>query len=107
MPLSEAARRELQQVVVADEDRLPNRSILREPGYLQTISYLDFLTKHLGVTQPEVLASGSWSPEALESLSVANFARNLIPVTLGNVLGGAGLVGGMYWFVYLRPGARR
>jgi formate/nitrite transporter len=31
--------------------------------------------------------------------------RNLIPVTIGNVIGGAGLVGAVYWFVYLR--ARR
>lgn len=27
---------------------------------------------------------------------------NLVPVTLGNVLGGTLLVGGVYWFVYLR-----
>ena len=27
---------------------------------------------------------------------------NLLPVTLGNVLGGTVLVGGVYWFVYLR-----
>jgi formate/nitrite transporter len=33
-------------------------------------------------------------------------ARNLIPVTLGNVIGGALLVGGVYWFVYLRPRPR-
>jgi formate transporter len=32
-------------------------------------------------------------------------ARNLLPVTLGNVLGGAVLVSGVYWFVYLRPRA--
>ena len=32
-------------------------------------------------------------------------ARNLLPVTLGNVIGGAVLVGGVYWFVYLRPRA--
>jgi formate/nitrite transporter len=32
--------------------------------------------------------------------------RNLIPVTLGNMLGGALLVGGVYWFVYLRPRPR-
>ncbi|MBQ7545180.1 MAG: formate/nitrite transporter family protein [Synergistaceae bacterium] len=30
------------------------------------------------------------------------FADNLLPVTLGNILGGAGLVGAVYWFVYLR-----
>jgi formate transporter FocA len=29
--------------------------------------------------------------------------RNLLPVTIGNVIGGAGLVGGVYWFIYLRP----
>ena len=33
-------------------------------------------------------------------------ARNLVPVTLGNVIGGALLVGGVYWFVYLRPRRR-
>jgi formate/nitrite transporter FocA (FNT family) len=27
---------------------------------------------------------------------------NLAPVTLGNVIGGAVLVGAVYWFVYLR-----
>jgi formate transporter len=30
---------------------------------------------------------------------------NLLPVTLGNVIGGAVLVGVVYWFVYLRPAA--
>ena len=28
--------------------------------------------------------------------------HNLLPVTLGNILGGAVLVGAVYWFVYLR-----
>jgi formate/nitrite transporter len=38
------------------------------------------------------------SPE----LSWGNFAGNLLPVTLGNIVGGAVLVGAVYWFVYLR-----
>lgn len=29
--------------------------------------------------------------------------KNLLPVTLGNVLGGGGLVAAVYWVVYLRP----
>jgi len=33
------------------------------------------------------------------------FVRNLIPVTLGNIVGGAVLVGLTYWFVYLHPSA--
>lgn len=31
---------------------------------------------------------------------------NLVPVTLGNVLGGSVMVGLVYWFVYLRPSRR-
>jgi len=30
------------------------------------------------------------------------FVNNLIPVTIGNIIGGALLVGAMYWFIYLR-----
>lgn len=30
------------------------------------------------------------------------FLANLLPVTLGNIIGGAVLVGSVYWFVYLR-----
>lgn len=33
------------------------------------------------------------------------FLTNLLPVTLGNIIGGALLVGLVYWFVYLRKGA--
>ena len=29
------------------------------------------------------------------------FLRNLLPVTIGNIIGGAGLVAAVYWFVYL------
>lgn len=31
----------------------------------------------------------------------AFFLRNLLPVTVGNIIGGAGLVAAVYWFVYL------
>jgi formate/nitrite transporter FocA (FNT family) len=30
------------------------------------------------------------------------FVGNLLPVTIGNIVGGAVLVGLVYWFVYLR-----
>ncbi len=30
------------------------------------------------------------------------FLKNLLPVTIGNVIGGALMVGGVYWFIYLR-----
>ena len=35
-------------------------------------------------------------------LTWSNFLGNLIPVTVGNIIGGSLLVGAVYWFVYLR-----
>jgi len=46
----------------------------------------------LGVT-PEKLAHLNWGTFALS---------NLVPVTLGNIVGGGLFVGAAYWFVYLR-----
>jgi formate/nitrite transporter FocA (FNT family) len=31
------------------------------------------------------------------------FLANLLPVTIGNIIGGAIMVGLVYWFIYLRP----
>jgi formate/nitrite transporter len=33
----------------------------------------------------------------------AFFVRNLLPVTIGNIIGGVGFVGLAYWYIYLRP----
>jgi formate/nitrite transporter len=30
------------------------------------------------------------------------FLKNLLPVTIGNIIGGSGLVAAIYWFIYLR-----
>ena len=52
-------------------------------------------------------ASGLNAAE-LAGLTWANFfVQNLLPVTIGNVIGGAILVGAVYWFVILRPGVDR
>jgi formate/nitrite transporter len=34
------------------------------------------------------------------AITVAGIIHNLVPVTLGNIVGGAGLVGAMYWIIY-------
>jgi formate transporter len=34
------------------------------------------------------------------AITMAGIIHNLVPVTLGNIVGGAGLVGGMYWVIY-------
>ncbi|MFN8530005.1 MAG: formate/nitrite transporter family protein [Anaerolineae bacterium] len=38
----------------------------------------------------------------LDALTVTGFMNNLIPVTIGNIIGGVVMVGAMYWFLYLR-----
>ena len=35
------------------------------------------------------------------------FVGNLLPVTIGNIIGGAFMVGLVYWFVYLRKAAAK
>ncbi len=38
----------------------------------------------------------------LDALSWTGFAGNLLPVTLSNLVGGAGIVGLVYWIIYRR-----
>jgi formate transporter len=38
----------------------------------------------------------------LDNLTVLGMLNNLIPVTLGNIIGGSVFVGLVYWFIYLR-----
>jgi len=45
-------------------------------------------------------------PSAFPGLDLGGLLSNLVPVTIGNILGGGGLVGAVYWFVYLRTRAR-
>jgi formate/nitrite transporter len=62
---------------------------------------------------PEAIAIRSAAPEAFwratgrapadfPNVTLGGFIANLVPVTIGNVIGGAVMVGIVYWFVYLR-----
>jgi formate/nitrite transporter len=42
------------------------------------------------------------SPADYAAVDVAGLIRNLVPVTIGNIIGGGVFVGLVYWFVYLR-----
>ena len=57
--------------------------------------------------EPQVVeaatAAGSVGPEQLATLDAAGLGMNLLAATLGNIVGGAVLVGLVYCFVYLRP----
>ena len=47
-------------------------------------------------------AGAGLDPARYAALDLGGLARNLVPVTIGNVVGGV-LVGAAYWFAYLRP----
>jgi formate/nitrite transporter len=47
------------------------------------------------------VASGT-APDAFPALTLRGLVANLVPVTIGNIVGGGLLVGAVYWFVYLR-----
>jgi formate/nitrite transporter FocA (FNT family) len=52
-------------------------------------------------------ASIGKSPADFPALSWDNFLiGNLVPVTIGNIIGGSLMVAAVYWFVYLRKGAQ-
>ncbi len=53
---------------------------------------------------PEFWAQIGKTPLDYAQLTWSNFVVvNLLPVTIGNIIGGALMVGLVYWFVYLRP----
>ncbi len=65
-----------------------------------------------------ILTKGSVGPEFWETAgrNAADFAdltwahffmNNLLPVTIGNIIGGGILVGLCYWFIYLRPSSKQ
>lgn len=46
------------------------------------------------------------TPAAFPDVTWAAFVANLVPVTIGNAIGGGLFVGAVYWLVYLRRGNR-
>lgn len=54
--------------------------------------------------KPEVLRVAGLESDALANLTWSGFlVDNLLPVTIGNVIGGGLMVAAIYWLVYLRP----
>ncbi len=61
-------------------------------GFEHSVANMYFIPLALFVSGPEAAAGLSWG----------GFFHNLLPVTLGNLVGGAGLVGLVYWVIYRR-----
>jgi len=79
-------------------------------GFEHSVANMYFIPKALLIKSyagSEFWTSINASPEMYGHLTWGNFfIQNLIPVTMGNVIGGAGLVGLVYWFVYLGSAER-
>ena len=76
-------------------------------GFEHSVANMYFIPMGLVLKgQPDVLAAAegmTGTSLLLGNLTLSGFIlRNLVPVTLGNVVGGSLLVGVIYWSVYLR-----
>jgi formate/nitrite transporter len=72
-------------------------------GFEHSVANMYFISYGLFVKHDTAFVSTLAKPPALSGLTWTAFLRdNLLPVTIGNIVGGALMVGIVYWFVYLR-----
>jgi formate transporter len=65
---------------------------------------LGLCVKYLVPATAQFWTGLSATPDAVPNLTWVNFLlNNLLPVTLGNLAGGAGLIGLAYWYLNVRP----
>ncbi len=73
-------------------------------GFEHSIANMYFIPMGLVLKgEPAVLAAAGKTVADLANLNVLGFLRNLLPVTTGNIFGGAFMVATVYWFIYRRP----
>lgn len=72
-------------------------------GFEHCIANMYFIPLGMLLKTDSDLVASLGPGASLESLSGWGLTHNLIPVTLGNIVGGTLLVAGVYWFAYLRP----
>jgi formate/nitrite transporter len=83
-------------------------------GFEHSVANMYFIP--IGLLIKQFAGPSFWAADALAKadpvITAASFSKltwtsffvnNLVPVTLGNIVGGAVMVGLVYWFVYLRP----
>lgn len=77
-------------------------------GLEHSVANMYFIPLGLFLKHEPKAVSASGLPDAgLSHLTWYDFlANNLLPVTVGNIIGGGVLVAGVYWFVYLRGAGR-
>lgn len=72
-------------------------------GFEHSVANMFFIPMGLLVKTDEAFVSQQSALPSLTNLTWERFVTaNLVPVTIGNIVGGALMVGAIYWFVYLR-----
>jgi len=72
-------------------------------GFEHSIANMYFIPMGMLMAhQPAVLGAAGLTAGSVANLNWAGFASNLIPVTIGNIIGGGVFIGAIYWFTYLR-----
>lgn len=95
--LTYSARSVVDKVVVI----VPPITAFVAAGFEHSIANMYFI--------PVALMIQVLSPESYghyDAVTLGGFFSNLIPVTIGNIIGGGVLVGIVYWFIYLRGKAQ-
>jgi formate transporter FocA len=76
-------------------------------GFEHSVANMYFIP--IGLFIKNFAGSGFWETIGKTAADYVNltwgafFIKNLLPVTIGNIIGGAGFVGLAYWFIYLMP----
>ena len=71
-------------------------------GFEHSIANMYFIPAGIvAQTNPDIMQLIDASVD-LSNLNTSGFINNLLPVTLGNIVGGSVFVGLIYWFIYLR-----
>ncbi|MDI6850503.1 MAG: formate/nitrite transporter family protein [bacterium] len=71
-------------------------------GFEHSIANMYFIPMGIFMKNVEAVVNAAGNPVLTNLNWYGFFVRNLIPVTLGNIVGGAGFVATLYWLVYVR-----
>ncbi len=73
-------------------------------GFEHSVANMFFIPMGLVLKGQAAVVTAAGLGEKLSHLTVGGMVMNLIPVTLGNIVGGAFFVATLYWVIYIRKG---
>jgi len=73
-------------------------------GFEHSVANMFFIPMGLVLKGHVAIVSAAGLADKLSHLTIGGMVMNLIPVTLGNIIGGAFFVATLYWIVYIRKG---